>query len=290
MSLPVQVIRLSVIGAVVAGVVAFKVIAGNSVEKKLDKLVAESKGSFAYENASVDLLGLDVHIDGVRIRDGRRDLHIDEVVVHSYDDKNEVPQYMDFEVNGIELDMKAIEKDPALGRLVSDLGYEQLEANMAIDYKVNKKKKVFDLKEFSFAIKDAGELELEAKIYGIDDVRQLAFVAMAPQMVKVGEMSLKYEDDSLVDRIIKVNAKEAGMDVAAYKAKLLEELEKEIEKAKAKNEDDKADVLEEVYDFIDDPKEFEVSIDPKEPVLLGHISRLSNDEIKELLNLKISAD
>jgi len=290
MALSTPAIRLTVIGAVIASVVAFKVIAGNNVEKKLDQVVQESQGVFSYEDASVDLFGFDVHIEGIRIKDGQRDLHVDEVVVHSYDEENEVPQYMDFEVNGIELDMEAINKDPALGRLVGDLGYKKLEANMAVDYKVDTKKKIFDLNEFSFEIEDAGALELEGKIYGIDDVRQLAFVAMAPQMVKVGEMSLKYEDDSLVERIIKANAKQAGMDEDAYKEKLLQSLEQEIEKAKAKNEDEKADVLEEIYDFISDPEEFEVSIDPKEPITLGSISQLSDDEIKDLLNIKISAD
>jgi hypothetical protein len=290
MALPVQVIRLTVIGAVVASVVAFKVIAGNNVEKRLDKIVQESQGAFSYENASVDLLGLDVHIDGVRIHDGGRDVNIDEIIIHSYDEKSEVPQFMDVEVNGIELDMQAINNDPALGKVVKGLGYEKLEANMAMDYKVDSKKKLFNLKEFSFAIKDAGELELSAEIYGVSSLQEFGNYFMRPQMLKLGDISVSYEDDSLVERIIKMNAQEAGMDVSSYKEKLLTGIEREIEKAKAKNEDEKVDILEEIYDFLDNPKEFEVSIEPKEPVSFAKLSRLSNDEIKELLHIEITAN
>jgi len=285
-----QAIRLSVIGAVIIGVVGFKMIAGNSVEKKLDQMVEKSHGSWSYEDASVDIFGGDIHVDGIKIKNGNKDIVVNEVIIHSYDKDNEVPQYMNFEVDGIQIGKDVLATSPQLAKMAQDLGYEELEANLAMNYNVDKEKKVLELKELSFSVNDAGELDLKADIHGITDVRQLVILAMRPSAVKLGNASLTYEDDSLVNRMIKADAKKSGITAAEAKQKILADLQKDIQNYTAKKDTEKVKILKEIYTFIEDPESLEISLKPTKPVSIGAFKYLSNQELKDRLNVEISAD
>jgi len=215
---------------------------------------------------------------------------IDEVVIHSYDKENEFPQYMNFEVNGIHITKEFLSQTRQLAKTVESLGYKNLEANVAINYKINKEKKLFALKELSLAVGNVGKMDLAVDLYGIDNINQLLFVAMMPQLVKIGKSSLSYEDDSLVNRLIKEDGKRRGISFAENKKRLLSDIQKNIDKYKRKQDIQKVNFLEQMYKFIESPKAIKISINPSSPLSLGVAQKLSDKELKERLKLKISAE
>lgn len=292
--IPVQVIRLSVIGLIIAAVVIFKIVTGNILETKIDKLLGDlPKGAVTYQDASMDLFGLTVHLDGVKIQTNRnKPLLIDEIVLHSIDTENSIPQYMDIEINGIKSDLEALKVNRKMAYIVDGLEYKELKSSIKIDYAFAKDKKMLDIKEVSLEIDNAGELTYNAKLYNITSLEGLAMqLNFAPQTVEFGKTSIRYEDNSLTDRILKIAAQQSHQEIDSFKEAIERNLEKNIETSRTNAKEYELMLNKALLQFVKNPKKLAFSISPDEPVSLSSADKIrSKDEFLKLLNLKISVN
>jgi len=291
---PVQIIRLSILGVLVVGYIAFKVVTGNIVESKVNKLVSElPKGLVTYESASMDLLGFAVHIDNLVISmPNQKDTYIDEIIISDIDTDNNVPQYADIEISGINVDMDALRVNKQMSKMIDTLGYQQLKSNIAVNYTFDKDKKMLDIKGVSFGMDDAGELTFKTKILGVKSLKTIANTLQRnPSALEIDATSLTYDDDSLTERLYKLagqnNRKKQSAD--EFKAELISELDKEIKKAKSKKFE--KEVLEAMREYLQNPKSFEVSISPDNPISMKTANKTkSKEEFLELLNFEVSVN
>lgn len=294
MSIPIQAIRLSVVAAGIVAIVAFKTISSNMAEEKVDKVLAGlPAGLVTYESVSTDLFGLDVHINDVEIHPSPTSVStIDEIVIKSIDNDHDVPNYLDLEINGIELDTESLKYDRSMAKLIDSLGYEKLKADLALNYSFDEDENSIDIDNVSFEIEDAGELSFDSKFEGINSLQNFSMqLMMAPQSIKIAKYSLKYKDDSLANRLIKFNAQKKHLSVEEFKESVLSQLSQSLQKAEDQENKYEITMLEEVIDFFKDPDSFEISISPKEAISLGELQRVNNpDKFLEKINLDISAN
>lgn len=113
-----------------------------------------------------------------------------------------------------------------LREALEELGYPQPRLDLTYDYVHDQAAKVFDCKEFTLAVEQAGSLSLsfllkniEADLAG-DPTRHLD----ALQQARPAHLSLRYDDASLADKLLALGAKKEGLEPEAFRAKLLGEL------------------------------------------------------------------
>jgi len=293
-SIPIQVIRLSVIAAGVVAVVAFKTISSNIAEKQIDKALEElPQGLVTYESVSRDLFGFDVHINGITLNaTGSKESTIDEIVIKSMDDEHSIPHYLDLEINGMDLDTNALNSNPRTAGMLELLGYEKLKADLAFNYEYDEDEKKIEIENVSLELEDAGELSIDAELHGIQALENLAMQMMvAPQSIKISKSSIKYEDDSLVSRLIKLNADQEGLSIDEFKKKVLSTLSEELKQAELKENKYEISMIEAVMEFFEDPDSFKISIEPEEAISLDEMKRSKNaNEFMQKINLEICAN
>ncbi len=291
--MPPQVIRLSVIGLVIVGVIAFKVITSNIVEKRVDKILGSSKQFVTYDDASMDMLGFAIHLNNVKVQiPNQEPLKIDEIVINDVDTKNLTPHYMNIEVKGIENDLTSLATSRKASKALATLDYKKIKSDLKINYAFNKEKKLLDIKDVSLNVKNAGEISYRTELYNVSSLESLAMqMNFAPQSVKFGKTSLRYEDDSLTNRIFKLIAEQSNKDVNSFKAEIVKNIERNIQRSKTTSKPYEEKINEAMLEFVKNPKSFEFKISPEKPVSLASLRQAgSQEEFLKSLNLKISAN
>jgi len=292
MGIPVQMIRLGAAVVVVGGVMAFKIIAANSAEKKIDKAIANmgiSKDQISYD-VSVDLLGLATHIEDIEMKlPNKENFKIDEIVINDIDAKHQIPEYLDLEINGIHGNTKSLKMfDRNMARILDSMNKDELITNIGVDYTFDKDAKVLNLKNLSFNVEDMGSFSLATKIH---DVNSIANAAMGFNYAKLGSSSVEYEDDGLADTLFAYNAKRSGQDLDKFKENIVKDINKEIEKADKQQKDYKVKMLSAIADFVEDPNSIEFSMEPEKPIAFYRLSRgLKREDTLKTLHFDISVD
>ena len=293
MAVPIQVIRLSVLGVVIAGFVTFKYVAAAMIEDKIDMAMTKAgipTESFSYDT-SVDLLGFNTHLKNIELTlPNKESVKIDEITINSFDADHKIPEFMDIEIEGLE-SKKALKSLP-FARASRDIfdNMEKVNVNFAIKYKFDSEDKILDIKEISESVDHLGELSFSTELHHIDSMQSLLQRMMLnPYSLSVGKSELAYKDDSLVEKIILMNAKQQGVSVSQYKEKVVQKLNKELDKIESKKSAAlEKELLSAVIDFVEDSDEFSISIDPQKPMTLREMSTGNPSANLEKLNLEIN--
>ena len=289
MAVPIQVIRLGVIGAVIGSFIAFKYVASGMVDDKISAAMSKAgipASAFSYDNSSVDLLGLNVHLEDVKITlPGQEPVKIEEITLNDFDSKHNIPEFLDVDIDGIE----AKKSFNSLGFGDIFAGMDDVNMNLALKYEFDADDKVLDIKKISESVDDLGEISFSTELHNVGSLESFAQQMMRnPYSVAIGKSELEYKDDSLVERLIAYNAKHVGVSADKFKAQLLEKLNKKLQKAEKKeNADAEQKYLSALIDLIDNPDEFTISIDPQKPVSLQEMKYGSMDKNLKKLNLEI---
>lgn len=265
-----------------------KMYSSNVAEEKVNEAIAKAV-NFAdidYKKVSVDLLGNDVRISDIIVSpaDTQEKLTINEIIIHDIDDKADIPTFLSISCNGIELNMEDLGEEAKDFR---ELGYtDKIMVNLKVEYTYDEEKKELDLSKIGIGADDVGEISVGFRLGNISlDPDEIAGLLFNFQQIIFHEAKIKYEDDSLAERIIKLGAKEQQTNVKDFKKSLIQEVEKEIEKEK---DDFTKKAFSEIQEFIKDPEEFTISASPSQPYPLGRIMRLDNPkDIFKLLNIQI---
>lgn len=265
-----------------------KTYSSNIAEEKVNEAIAKAV-NFAdidYNKVSVDLLGNDVKISDIIVSpaDTEEKLTIDEIIIHDIDDKAEIPTFLSISCNGIELKMEDFGEE---AKNIRELGYtDKIMLNLKVEYAYDEVKKELDFKKISLGADDVGKISFGFRLGNISlEPDEIAGLPFNFEQIIFHEAKLKYEDDSLAERIIKLGAKEQQTNVKDFKKFLIQEVETEIEKEK---DDFSKKALNEVKEFIEDPEEFSISASPSKPYPLGRIMRIEDPkDVLRLLNIQI---
>jgi|TARA_Y100000294_G_scaffold177306_1_gene202229 hypothetical protein len=285
-----QIVGFGVAVVLIAAYVGIKMYASSVAEEKIDKAIA-SVANYAdvdYKNVSVDLFGLDVHISDVIVSpaDSKEKVNINEIVVYDVDEQSDIPLFLDISFNGVEI---AIDKLGDDAKKIKELGYnDNILLNSAIEYHYNKENNEISLNKLTIGADDVGALDVSFRLGNIDlGPEKIMGILFTYPQIMLRDAKISYHDDSLIERLLKLAAKEQKKNVKEIKNEAIKNIEKEIEK---EEDDFTKNALKEIKDFIDDPERFTISIAPKKPLPLGRLLRVNDPkDIIKLLNVNIKS-
>jgi hypothetical protein len=285
---------------VLVGIVAVVVLIGlyfgvtmyasNMAAKQVDIAIAKMGPgiSASYKNVSYNILNKHVAIDDVVIMapGSPQPVRIKQLLVKDLDQTSPTPAFMAMDFKGIVIDLKSLGSDAAVA---AELGYaDTLSCDLGIDYVYARDKKDLDLKNLSVSVKDVGTLNLRLHLGNIDiDPDQTVALLFTYPRVLLQQASLSYRDDSLMERLLKAEAKKIGCDVAVVKQKLTQDADAALS---GQNNERLAAALAAVKKFINNPSELSISATPITPVPLGQIGGdATPDAVSRMLNLQIKS-
>jgi hypothetical protein len=109
---------------------------------------------------------------------------------------------------------------------LKELGFERLSLDLVYDYDYDIAGKVLECRELTLAAAQAGRFTLGFVLKNFDydlsgdNARTLA----ALKNCRPASLTLRYEDDSLADRVLTLGAKKEGLELEAFRAKLLKDM------------------------------------------------------------------
>ncbi len=287
-----QIIGIGVLIVMVAIYAGVKIYASSIAAEKVDKAIVKVSdyADIDYKKVSAELLGMDVKISGVTISPvNSKDIFtIDEIVIREIKGNGDIPTALSAACNGIELDPDKLEDDT---EELKELGYEKITANLNIDYSYNSEKKEIDIQEINIDADNMAEITARFQLSNIAveaiNPKELISLLFTLPQVLFHSAEIRYDDDSLVKRLLEYDARKKGLSSKEYKEALFTAIDKAIAE-----EEDKLlqDFLKEVKKFLEDPKELSISMIPEKPCPVARIIRAGKaKKIIKLLNIQIKS-
>jgi hypothetical protein len=234
---------------------------------------------------------------------------IELIEIRAYDWANaEEPRHVDMAMKKLVIAADALDKEGADD--LHDLGLSALTISGEMTYKFDEKEKVFDVGKVFIDLHEMGELRLRLKLTGITpaDLKAAAGEPAKPKdgaparpgeqgdqavmglltRLNLATAAITFKDKSLVERLIRADAKKKNLTEQAAKAKLLQGFAEE----RAKAEDDMTkEILDAAVKFLSNPGEIELAANPPAPanVMMAFMMIMSNRaSFKQMLGLSIS--
>jgi hypothetical protein len=222
---------------------------------------------------------------------------VDELTLGRFRHRGFLPTSLELRIGGVEVDVQSIgDTDSAVndGRdFLIELGYDEvkLDFEFSFEWRPDGGGRI-SLKPVSLGVREAGKLALSIEVSGIDPAALGGtFDWTALMQASLVGISLRYEDESLFERILAYAAEEAERSVESARRKLLREIEKE---RRAHPSDPlMGKLLDAVAAFVRKPKSIEAKVAPTRPVAALKMMELiggKRDRLARELNITIEAN
>ena len=222
-----------------------------------------------------------------------KSVKIARIEVRAFDWENpDQPTHLDVSIKGLAIPAASLDKE------VTDLGVSSLTINADFAYELDEGKKTIDISKIAFDVVELGEVKLSLKLAGISpgDLKSAiggeksakpgddAGMKLLAQVSLVGA-SISFKDKSLVERLIRADAKKKNISEAAAKAKMLEEL---AEQKKQAQDDTTREVIDLATKFLTKPGTIELAASPGSPanLMAAFMAMMGSPaDLKKLLGL-----
>lgn len=279
------------------------------LKKRADALfhgVGESGGKVSYGalEAGAGPEGLVIKQIEIVSKD-RKKVTIDEIEIKAFDwDNPREPRHADVAMKKLVIAADQLDGEAAAN--FRDLGLTQLTLNGALTFKFDEKEKAFDVANLLIDVVELGEFRLRLKLTGITAADfKTAVPADKPKHGKpspeegqammgllsrlnISGAALAFKDKSLVERMVRADAKKKNLSEDEAKAKMLEELTAERGKAK---DDVTKELIDAAIKFLTQPGEIELALDPPAPanVMAAFMLVMGNrGTFKQMMGLSVS--
>jgi hypothetical protein len=202
----------------------------------------------------------------------------------------------------VELSVRKLVIPPdSLDKGAGELGLTSLTINADFDYAFDDAKKSFEIAGVVVDVVELGELRLKLRLVGLSlaDLRKATGEPPPGQKkddagmkllasVNIAGAALSFKDKSLVERVIRAEAKKKNMTEAAAKAKLLEEIAEQRKKAE---DDATRELLDVATKFLTSPGTIEVVANPAQPanLMMAFMTLMGSPAaLKQILGLTVA--
>jgi len=222
---------------------------------------------------------------------------IEQVDVRKYDwDNPQKPKHIDFSIKKLVIPPDALDKE------AGELGLTSLTINADFDYAFDDAKKTFEISGIVVDIVELGEVRLKLKLVGLAmaDIKNATGDAPPGQKkddeagmkllanVNLAGATLSFKDKSLVERMIRAEAKKKNMSEQAAKAKMLEDLAEQRKKAE---DDATREIVDTAIKFLTNPGTIEIISAPGAPanLMMAFMAIMSSPgTLKQMLGLTVA--
>ena len=284
-----RIIGLGAVVVLVGSYAGASVYVSQEAEKAIEKAVKEVSeyAEIRYENVWVDLLSQKTYLSGIVITsvESQEKLEVDQIIIKNFDKQTDIATMANFSINGIKLDLN---KHPNKTQKITELGYQgELLLNMAVNFNYDFQKKALNLKDLTLGIDNVGDISLNFQLNGLNlEPNSIFGMLMNPQL-SLQNASIRYQDNSLAERLFKQAAKKEHLSIETYKKLGIESLQKLVD---VEQDAFTKTALQQIIVFIDNPNSFSISVSPEKPFPLGGFMMIKEpkDLIKQL-NIKIDS-
>jgi hypothetical protein len=283
--------------------------ANPELKKRADALfqgVAESGGAVNYGSlaAGAGPEGLVIKEIVILSKDKKK-VTIDEIEIRAFDWANvKEPRHADIAMR--KLVIAADQLDAEAQANFRELGLEALTLNGELAFKFDEKEKAFDVAKLFIDFVEMGELRLRLKLTGITSADlKTAMPAEKPKNGKpnaqdgqaimgllsrlnIAGAAIAFKDKSLVERMVRADAKKKNLSEQAAREKMLEELA--AERGKVEDEVTK-EFIDAAIKFLKNPGEIELAVAPPAPanVMAAFMMVMGNrGTFKQMMGLSVS--
>ena len=229
--------------------------------------------------------------DGNKFDIGRLFTAIDEM-------DGDLPTAFRFAVD--DLKIEASNLDGEAQKSLSDLGYESLTLSAEGQSRWDPEKETLEVKNFKLSGAEAGSFALNLNLGGVsrDVITKLGATEGDPeaamglvQGVSVQNISIRLDNSSLVERVLDMQAREAGMDRATLVQQLSAGLPMMV--SILQNPAFQEKVVTAATSFLNDPVSLEVTVSPANPVPFAQImgqAMMAPQTLPEVLAVDVVAN
>jgi hypothetical protein len=235
----------------------------------------------------------------------KKKVTIEEIAIKAFDWTNpKEPRHADMAMKRLVIAADQLDAEGAAN--FRELGLEALTLNGELAFKFDEKEKAFDVSKLFIDFVEMGELRLRLKLTGITtaDIKT-AMPAEKPKGAKpnaqdgqavmgllsrlnIAGAAIAFKDKSLVERMVRADAKKKNLSEQAAKDKLLEELAEE--RGKVEDEVTK-EFIDAAIKFLKSPGEIELALAPPAPanVMAAFMMVMGNrGTFKQMMGLSVS--
>ena len=276
------------IGGAIALFLGGQAVASHMAAKEVDKAIADMSDfvDVEYKKVNHSLLGRGTSVQDVVITPvlSGEPITVNEVVLYDFQQKDDVPTYMKFAVNGVSL------KDSAeTSEMFADLGYEKdVAANFATEYEYEADGQTMRLKKFEVGADNVGDIEMNFQVSNVSlDEESLASFPFSLFGAEFHNAKITYKDDSFIERIFETTAEEQGISVKEAKENAIADLEADFQSGESGLPEE---FVNEMKNFIQDPDRFTITFNPEQPVPMTSFMAVEGPEdVIELLNVRFES-
>ena len=277
------------IGGAIALVLGGQAVASRLAAKEVAKAIADVSDyvEIDYKKVEQSLLGRGTSVKDVVITPvlSGESIAVDEIVLYDFKQKDDVPTYMKFAVNGLSLTDDSMETS----EMFTELGYKgNVAANFATEYEYEADGQTMRLKKFEVGADDVGDIEMNFQFSNISlDEEAVANFPFSLFGAEFHNAKITYRDDSFMERIFETTAAAEGISVKEAKESAIADLEADFESGESGLPEE---FVSEMKAFIQDPDRFTITFSPDEPVpMSSFISIEGPEDVIELLNVRFES-
>lgn len=206
-------------------------------------------------------------LTGLSMTANQEQVKLGEIVVADYAQTAKMPLTMTLGIHGLQIEPASLPDDEARENLAK-LGYDKLSLNFDLSYAHAPETKHLTIRQAAISGDNVGRLGIAFALGGVDTeaLGNPATALAAAQSATLESLELRYDDASLVGRMLKLAAQEAQMDEPAFRAMLLAQV------AQAGEQAPQVPLTKQVVDsvsaFLTTPKSLSVRMAPAQPLPL----------------------
>lgn len=287
-----SVIALLVLILAIGGFMGAKYYGEKKAREIVDDEIAQASmfAKITYEDISFNPLTFKTTLEALEISPPGATFKItaQSIVINKYDTKNSPPLYSDIETNGIFIDFadeKGVGDLAQAAAFMDKLGYDSVTMDIATRHTYKKEGKHLTY-GFNLKVKDMGILAFDTALDNLDLSDNSMALFMDHSNVEIASAKVQYIDNSLVNRAIKMQAKEAGISTDEMMTMLNNSLDGEIQ-----NEEDELGlaVLNALKKFLNKPGTYTITLNPEKPVPFMRFQEASPEDVLRELGMTVTA-
>ncbi|WP_430512302.1 hypothetical protein [Pannonibacter phragmitetus] len=240
-----------------------------------------------------------IEAEGIKITEGDvTKATLDTVYAAINSREGNLPTSGELNLTGISVDVS--EMDASTEKQLTDLGYETVNAEVAAEFKWDPVTGVLDLPKLDITAADMGGVALAVQIGGLtkevaeklEAAKDNSEEAMAiVQGLTLNSMRLRFDNGSIVDRLLDQQAKTAGSDRAAVVSQLKTGLPMML--ALLQNPEFQTKVATAAGEFLDNPVSLQADAKPSAPVSVAQIfgtAVMAPQGLPQILGIDVTAN
>lgn len=272
------------------GVRAF---ASNSAEEQINSAIenASEYADIKYDAVDVEPISQNVTMNNVVVvpKGSQDEIKVEKITISDIGKQikqGDIPSRLAMSFKGLQMNAENFGDNI---KMLKDLGYsDDLQLDLDIDYKYNAEKKDLKINKLAISVDDMLKLDLDLHMTGITiDPNNMESMMYGVMFSSLSNASIKFEDDSFVERLMQKTAEEEGVSVADLKKEMIEGMEQMMQ-----SEDNNfvKSTFQAVKNFINKPDKISISASPSAPVNLGSLGMYRNNPAKIIEELKLEIE